>query len=261
MENVFQEVRNENMNVTSKLVDILFRGLDALEAYLKCIMETSDEGDDENDDVISGLQEVLNEGLGKQVEASTQAEESVRSDQGSNRCKYREISLGENEDSLLEKVAEDGKNLFGITVYLAETCILKSARAFLVFKALEGRGELLKSVPTIEEIEDEEFDLDFSWLFVTDLTLEEVRASILNVSEIEDVCIEEYDGYRTIQKNEKPIVSKEVSVDNVKSEKASSSKGADNSSKSNKSATKHTSNAYATLRSRNSGGNLKVTFL
>ena len=50
--------------------------------------------------------------------------------------------------------------MYGITVYLQKTCILKSARAFLVFKSVENKGELIKSVPSTEQIEDEEFDFD-----------------------------------------------------------------------------------------------------
>lgn len=56
--------------------------------------------------------------------------------------------------------------MYGITVYLQKTCILKSARVFLVFKSVENKGELIKSVPSTEQIEDEEFDFDFSWFCI-----------------------------------------------------------------------------------------------
>ena len=44
MENVFQEIRSGNMKVKPELVDVLFRGLDALDAYLNNIVNTADEG-------------------------------------------------------------------------------------------------------------------------------------------------------------------------------------------------------------------------
>src|SRR5574344_371548 len=59
MENVFTEVRSGNMKVQSKLVDILFQGLDALEEYLTNIQESADEGTNDNTEILNGLQEVL----------------------------------------------------------------------------------------------------------------------------------------------------------------------------------------------------------
>lgn len=54
-----------------------------------------------------------------------------------------------------------GINAFGITVFIQEYCILKAARAFLVFKALEELGDVIKSQPEVQDIEDEKFDHGF----------------------------------------------------------------------------------------------------
>ena len=76
------------------------------------------------------------------------------------------------------------KKIFGITVFVQETCLLKAARAFLVFKALEELGEVIVSSPSAQDIEDEHFELDFSVVIITDRSLEEVIAAAENVSEI-----------------------------------------------------------------------------
>ena len=81
--------------------------------------------------------------------------------------------------------------MYGITVYLQKTCILKSARAFLVFKSVENKGELIKSVPSTEQIEDEEFDFDFSWIFASSDTKENIKKLVMNVSEIAEVYIDD----------------------------------------------------------------------
>ncbi len=52
LENVFQEIRNGNMKANAKLIDILFRGLDALEGYLEIISTTGSEGTEDNEDII-----------------------------------------------------------------------------------------------------------------------------------------------------------------------------------------------------------------
>ena len=68
---------------------------------------------------------------------------------------------------------------------------MKSARAFLVFKSVENKGELIKSVPSTEQIEDEEFDFDFSWIFASSDTKENIKKLVMNVSEIAEVYIDD----------------------------------------------------------------------
>ena len=60
---------------------------------------------------------------------------------------YESISISDYEINTFETAKEQNLNILGITVYLQETCILKAARAFLVFKALEELGEVMKAVP------------------------------------------------------------------------------------------------------------------
>jgi len=57
------------------------------------------------------------------------------------------------------KAAEDaGQHIYGMTVYIQKECLLKAARAFLVFKAVEEFGQIIVYNPTSQEIEDENFD-------------------------------------------------------------------------------------------------------
>lgn len=210
LENAFSEIRNGNMHVTPGLVDIMFRGLDALEAYLDVISSEGNEGTEDNEDIIQDLDAILKEqgGEGGGADGSGEKEESKQESESaaettsaddassvdSSKEKYREISVSEEELSALKAAKEEGKNIFGITVYLQESCILKAARAFLVFKSVEAKGELIKSVPTTEQIEDEEFEYDFSWILVTSDTMETVKQQISGVSEVEAVYIDNFEA-------------------------------------------------------------------
>ena len=207
MENVFSAVREGKMKVNDSLVDTLFRGLDALQEYLDLIQETSDEGDNDNEAIINELNHFLNGGGGEapaasaaQTESSapaaTAAATAVAAEEAaetSAKAKYQDIKLSEVEEHAIKKAFDDNMNVFGATVYIQESCLLKAARAFLVFKALEEIGEIIISNPGVQEIEDEKFDFDFSLIFLTKETESEVRAAIQNVSEIEDVVIEAID--------------------------------------------------------------------
>ncbi len=200
LENVFSEIRSGNMKVNPKLIDILFRGLDALESYLDVISSEGNEGTEDNEDIINDLNSVLEEQKGGEVPAESaqkpaesmkeepKKEETVTAD----KAKYNTIPVTDYEVDAMKTAKAEGKNIFGITVYLSDSCILKAARAFLVFKSVEGKGELIKSVPTTEQIEDEEFELDFSWILATTDSKENVKKMILNVSEVAEVYIEDY---------------------------------------------------------------------
>ena len=215
LENVFQEIRNGNMKATAKLIDILFRGLDALEGYLEIISTTGGEGTEDNEDIIKDLDELTKEGTGKgsgseetqeqKKEEEPAKEQPKETSQASEKEKFLSIPISEYEITAMENAKKEGQNVFGITVYLQETCILKAARAFLVFKSVESKGELIKSVPSTEKIEDEEFDFDFSWILATKEDKDTIRKLIMNVSEIADVAIDDfpYSVESTTEKTEK----------------------------------------------------------
>ncbi|WP_455718184.1 chemotaxis protein CheW [Anaerosporobacter sp.] len=193
MENVFSEIRNGKMSVGENLVDVLFQGLDALESYLSNIQQTADEGTEDNEPIITQLNTILKEGLGEKTEAqsvsatATQVETAEENDEG---AKYQDLRIADYESHAITKARDTGQNVFGITIYIQESCILKAARAFLVFKALEELGDVIKSYPEVQDIEDEKFEFDFSVILITKEPLEEVKAKILAVSEIKTVYID-----------------------------------------------------------------------
>lgn len=193
MENVFSEIRNGKMSVGANLVDVLFQGLDALESYLSNILDTADEGTEDNEPIITQLNKILQEGIGEKTEGqgtSATATQAETVEEKEECAKYQDLRIADYESHAMLKAKDIGQNVFGITIYIQETCILKAARAFLVFKALEEFGEVIKSYPEVQDIEDEKFEFDFSVILITKSSLEEVKAKILNVSEIKSVYID-----------------------------------------------------------------------
>ena len=63
LENVFQEIRSGNMKVQPELIDVLFRGLDALEGYLANILESADEGTEDNEEIINTLNSIADKAV------------------------------------------------------------------------------------------------------------------------------------------------------------------------------------------------------
>lgn len=193
MENVFSEVRNGNIKVDSRMVDVLFQCLDALEQYVNNIQETSDEGTDDNEPVIKALNSFIEGNVDKgaapeapkKEEASAQKIEETVAAAGEY-TKYNNIVFADFEKNAVNEALEKKMNVFIIKVSVDENCILKAARAFLVFKNLEGHCDIIKSEPSVQDIEDEKFDLDFSIVVVTEESYDSITGIIKNVSEIKD---------------------------------------------------------------------------
>ncbi|MBR4530731.1 MAG: chemotaxis protein CheA [Lachnospiraceae bacterium] len=197
MEDVFSDVRAGQLKVNGDMIDQLFKCLDALEGYVTLISDTQDEGTDEHQDIINALNEIR---TGKPAEDAaagkadeTPAEGESAADGGADGPAWKKINIKDHDKSRLEEAKAEGKNLFGATVNIQESCILKAARAFLVFKGLEEIGEIIVSDPSTQDIEDEKFELSFSIIIATEESKEKVIEVINHVSEIESVDCGEFD--------------------------------------------------------------------
>ena len=202
MENVFQEVRNGTVKVNSALIDILFDCLDAIEQYVDVIKETSNEGDEDNAVLIKKLNDFLAAAEGQEVateevaEASQEAATETPSDEvdlsDPNRAdQYKNLELSPEDHEKVREALDGGNRVVGITVHLVKECLLKAARAFLVYKACEEEGEIIVYSPSSQDVEDEKFDLTFNILVRTDASLEDLKKEVESVSEIEKVEIGE----------------------------------------------------------------------
>ena len=197
MENVFSEIRNGKMSVTPDIVDIVFKCLDALEGYLTNIQETADEGTEDNEEVIQLLNDALKgssseaEPVKEAVPASEESAKAQETSDGDKR-KFLKLPIADFEQNAMKEAIANGMNVYGVTVYIQDTCILKAARAFLVFKGVESVGEVIKSEPSVQDIEDEKFDFDFSMFIISDKPADQVQKVISNVSEIKEVVLEPF---------------------------------------------------------------------
>ncbi|MCM1495336.1 MAG: chemotaxis protein CheA [Bacteroides sp.] len=193
LENVFSEIRNGKMSVTPDIVDIVFKCLDALESYLANIQESADEGTEDNEEIINLLNDALNSSASDSEPAEPQKEAPAEAPEADgDKRKFLSLSLADFEINAMKEALEKGMNVYGATVYIQETCILKAARAFLAFKGVESVGEIIKSDPSVQDIEDERFDFDFSMFIISEKPAEQVHKVIANVSEIKEVVLEPF---------------------------------------------------------------------
>ncbi|MCQ2522251.1 MAG: chemotaxis protein CheA [Lachnospiraceae bacterium] len=186
MENVFSEVRNGTIKVKAGMVDTLFQCLDALEEYVANIQESADEGENDNAPIIKALNDILNSKGEAQEEPAAKEEAPAEEPSAPAAAPAQAVSFELNEEE--KKSASDavatGKKLYQIDVNVEENCMLKAARSFLVFKAVEELGEIVTTRPSSQDIEDENFELTFSMLVASEGELDPILAAAKSVSEI-----------------------------------------------------------------------------
>ena len=212
MENALSEIRNGKMTVNAELVDVLFQCLDALEAYLDNIVETQDEGTEENEPIIARLNVFLNGGGGSAPEPKAEAKEEPKTEDAP---QAKDVKLNEYEVKAINEAFNKNMNVYSLEVHVDENCILKAARAFLVFKALEELGEIIKSDPSAQDIEDERFEFEFTIVVITEKDINAVKKAVENVSEIRKVVATQITNVPKIAETEETAVAKKEEASEV----------------------------------------------
>jgi len=195
MENVLSEIRNGKIAVTSNLLDVLFKCLDALEVYIDEIIKTNSEGENENEPIMKELISILADESSSSIKAEKDSvvEQSETNEEKLDLDKrlHLNIELASFEINAIREAKEKDYKLYGITVVLSEKCVLKSARSFVIFNNIEELGEIIKTNPDVQSIEDEKFDLTFSVFLLSMVDINKIKKSLSNISEVDEVFVDE----------------------------------------------------------------------
>ena len=187
MEDVLSEFREGDLRVTQDVVTVLFDCLDTLEKMVDLVQEGSDETVD-IEEIMSKLADIKENG-NKKPEEKKEESNVEASNEELKVSTTDPIGLGLNEydTSIIKQAAEKGFNAIEIKVTLSENTLLKSARAFLIVKDLEEHGEILKSIPSTQDIENEEFDLELKFVLITKNNVDEILTLVNGISEVAKV--------------------------------------------------------------------------
>ncbi|QEK12253.1 chemotaxis protein CheA [Crassaminicella thermophila] len=188
MENVLQLLRSNELELSENIVDLLFECLDMLEGYINEIANSGNEGEFESDYLIKKLNDIMNKDNKNQITSNDNLDNDIISNNQSINIEVEEFAK-----NIAIKAAEQGYNCYKMQIDLNSNCMLKSARAFIIFNTLEKDCEIIKSKPSVEDIEDEKFDDSFELIIISKLDKETIRKKIINISEVEKVLIDEID--------------------------------------------------------------------
>lgn len=178
MEDVLAEFRAGELKVTQDVVTVLFDCLDTLERMVDNVQEGSDESID-IDGIMKALEDIKERGVSGRDIAPKEVEVN-NSPAGTNTS----LQLNQYDTSVIKQANEKGYNAIELNITLSENTLLKSARAFLIVKDLEEHGEILKSDPSTEEIENEEFDFELKFILITKNNVDEILQVVNGISEV-----------------------------------------------------------------------------
>jgi Hpt domain./P2 response regulator binding domain. len=150
MEDVLSEVRADKLKVSPDLIDVLLKCSDVLALLLNNIEISGSEGDADISSLFDTLEKYLSvyNTLKENREVLT---ESVNTE-----------VFNEYDRDIMKKAFNGGFKCYHIEVFISKDCVLKSARAYVVFNILEKIGDIFKSIPSVEDIEDEKFENQFT---------------------------------------------------------------------------------------------------
>ncbi|GLY10467.1 chemotaxis protein CheA [Pseudobacillus badius] len=184
MENVLDAIRNHKLHVTAEILDVVFSSIDDLEAMVQDIA-AGGAGKRDVTDIVDKLLKIEN---GETVHADSSAQtEAAPSVSPSSAVKYDEF-----EYTVIQQSKEQGFTCFEVEVELRADCVLKAARVFMVFEVLEKCGEVIKSTPSTEELESEQFDERFVVTLITQEAANDIESKVKKVSEVERVAVSEF---------------------------------------------------------------------
>ncbi|MGG1520133.1 chemotaxis protein CheA [Paenibacillus oryzisoli] len=179
MENVLDLVRNSKIEMNPFIFDCIFKSLDSLETMVEDIIQGGT-GSADVSAIVASLRSIVS-GDYLKTEAPAAAAPA--------KAPARGIEVDEFQYSILQQSIESGFLVFYVEVTVNENCVLKAARAYMVFDAMERMGEIVKSTPSVQEIEQEKFDRSFSLYFISKVDQATLEKEILNVSEIASAVI------------------------------------------------------------------------
>jgi len=191
MENILDKLRNEEMVVSTEIVNLLFKSLDTLEILIN-------DGEEalsfELEDIISELKGYAS----GEIEVSN---DSNTIDEATTVHNFS-VELSDGEIKSTKDKLTEGSVLFLLRVILEDDCVFGALRAKMVGDELESYGEVVKANPSLQDIEGTEVDSEFQVLFISNFEDKEILDALDRISELKELDLEVIDDLNELKKAE-----------------------------------------------------------
>jgi len=215
-EDLLDKLRQGKMLVTNEIIDVLLAVTDKVKMMLAQVERRLDISVDYGD--LTSQMKTITE-TGALVQKSKPFAEKNQMEEQEEKPGIN-FALSPEETETVSEAAFVSKSVYWLNVVLEPNTMMKAVRAVMVIQRLELLGNVVKIIPSIDELEVCEA-LEFNILFVTNELQKDIRADILEVSEIYDALVTNYtlpesdapEIGLTVQSEEENPVSTEKSIE------------------------------------------------
>lgn len=188
MEGVLDDLRHGNLAVTSEIIDHLLQGLDALKE-LKNNISAGEENGVDVAPLIANLKNVKNQVVSPPAPAPTAGPAATAGEKETAVIPAKaldsdDLGMDDVEVNVAAAAKANGYNVWHAKVTLSPDCLMKGARAYIVFNNLKDLGEVIKTMPPIDEIEEERFEDSFEFVMVSKSSADTLIDTVKSISEI-----------------------------------------------------------------------------
>lgn len=198
LENILDLLRHDQLEVTTEIIDLLLDGLDKMKELKDDIVDDKDSQVDITP-IIERLKNVMN---ATENIASLSKDQTAQGDTWEAIIKFNDI-----EENLIRTAEIKGYKAWQISISLDPECLMKAARAYIVYNNLKDLGEIIKTEPTIEDIEAENFDLELHMVIVTTEDKDHIENSVKYINEIDKVVVKKIDLSNDVELTQEVIAN------------------------------------------------------
>ena len=180
MENILDLLRKSQLKASHDIIDTIFKCVDTLEQLVESVATNSESSIDSKPLIIK-LKALAK---GEFIVPTVAKTEKIATVSG-----VSSMELNDTEATVIRKARGQGMQAYEVQISLREGCLLKSARSYMVMNTLEELGEVIKSIPAVEELEKENFSLSFQVVIISGSEAEKIQQAVLSISEIDQVTV------------------------------------------------------------------------
>ena len=208
-EDLLDLIRENKIKVDDKTVDILLKGIDILKELINSASEEKEYSGNIEEE-IKNLDNFKNSKLGLENSSSSESpseNSNIASDSNSaSSGKYDNLDFDNSVLDSIRENAEDGVKTKLIHVKFNAESPMKTVGGVQVYVGLKDSGEIIASVPPLQNLEGDEFYQNVIYVLETveedekiinDITLPEITEEI----KIEEFILEEYEKFLADKKN------------------------------------------------------------
>ena len=181
MEDRLDAARKGTKPLAEADINLLFSGLDTLQNMVDSIRNG---GNDAHIDVSQMVAKLRGE-------APMPSEEPAAPAAAAEPAAAAASELSQQEAEWVMEAKDLKMTAFSVHVTLKENCLLKAARAYMAVNRLEELGNLFKTEPSVEGLENEQFDLDFMVYLASSESAEDIKKAVEKISDIASADVEE----------------------------------------------------------------------